>query len=273
MPLTDDERRRYGRHLLIPELGPEAYERIRTARVLIVGCGGLGSPAALYLAAAGIGTLGLLDADVVELSNLQRQVLYTTADLGRSKAECAAERVLALNPGVAVEPHHVRFSAANGLDLVRSYDVTVTGVDNFSARFLLNDACVLARRTLVEAGLLRMVGLALTIKGGETACYRCLFPEPPPAGSVASAAEAGVLGPLAGLMGVIQATEVLKVVAGFGTPLYDRLLQVDAGDMRFDEVAIRRDPGCPVCGTHPTIDALADIEADAQPARGAAGGT
>jgi molybdopterin/thiamine biosynthesis adenylyltransferase len=266
MPLSDDERRRYARHLVIPELGPEAYERIRAARVLVVGCGGLGSPVALYLAAAGIGTLGLLDADVVELSNLQRQVLYTTADLGRPKAECAAERVRALNPGVAAEPHHVRFSAVNGLDLVRAYDITVTGVDNFGSRFLLNDACVLARRTLVEAGLLRTVGLAITIRGGETACYRCLFPEPPPPGAVPSAAEAGVLGSLAGLMGVIQATEVLKVVAGFGAPLYDRLLQVDAGEMRFDEVAIRRDPRCPVCGEHPTILTLSDAEAVAKPA-------
>ena len=258
MSLTAEERERYARHLVIPELGEEGQEKLAAASVLIVGAGGLGSPAAYYLAAAGVGRLGLVDADVVELSNLQRQVLHTTNDLGRRKVESAAEKLRALNPGVQLELHDTRFSAATAEALLDGYDVVVTGVDNFPSRFLLNDACVLLRKTLVEGAILRFIGLAMTIRGGETACYRCVFPEMPAPGSSPSPAEAGVFGPVPGTIGSIQACEAIKVITGFGEPLFDRLLQYDASALSFQEVAISREPSCPVCGTTPTITSLAD---------------
>lgn len=258
MRLGDAERQRYARHLVIPELGEEGQEKLADASVVIVGVGGLGSPAAYYLAAAGVGRLGLVDADAVELSNLQRQVLHTTADLGRRKVESAAEKLHALNPGVRLELHDVAFSAATAADLLAGYDVVVTGVDNFPSRFLLNDACVLLRKTLVEGAILQFIGLAMTIRGGETACYRCVFPEMPAPGSSPSPAEAGVFGPVPGTIGSIQACEAIKVITGFGEPLYDRLLQYDAAALSFQEVAIAREPACPVCGTSPTITSLVD---------------
>lgn len=258
MSLTSEERQRYARHLVIPELGEEGQGKLAAGSVLIVGAGGLGSPAAYYLAAAGVGRLGLVDADVVELSNLQRQVLHTTPDLGRAKVESAAEKLAALNPGVRLELHHTLFSAATAAELVGPYDVVVTGVDNFPARYLLNDACVLLRKTLVEGAILRFIGLAMTIKGGETACYRCVFPEMPAPGSTPSPAEAGVFGPVPGTIGSIQAGEAIKVIAGFGEPLYNRLLQYDAAALSFQEVAVAREPSCPVCGSAPTITSLVD---------------
>jgi molybdopterin/thiamine biosynthesis adenylyltransferase len=255
--LSDEQRRRYSRHLAIPELGEEGQARLAASSVLVVGLGGLGSPVALYLAAAGVGRLGLVDADVVETSNLQRQVLHFTDDVGRPKTASATAKLAALNPEVELVPHQVRFSRATAAALVDAYDVVVTAVDNFPARFLLNDVCVLRRRTLVEAAILRFTGLAMTVRGGETACYRCVFPEMPEDDAAGSPAAAGVFGPLAGLMGCVQACEVIKVLTGAGSPLYGRLLQVDAAAMSFHEVAVDRDPGCPVCGERPRITGLA----------------
>lgn len=260
MRLSPEDRERYARHLVIPELGEAGQEKLAAASVVVVGVGGLGSPAAYYLAAAGVGRLGLVDADAVELSNLQRQVLHTTNDLGRRKVESAAEKLRALNPGVRVETHDVRFCAATAEELLRDYDVVVTGVDNFPARFLLNDACVLLGKTLVEGAILQFVGLAMTIRGGETACYRCVFPEMPAPGSSPSPAEAGVFGPVPGTIGSIQACEAIKVITGVGEPLYDRLLQYDAAALSFQEVAVAREPACPVCGAAPTITRLVDPE-------------
>ena len=248
MTLRDDERERYGRHLVIPDIGEEGQEKLKHAGVLVVGTGGLGSPALFYLAAAGVGRLGLLDSDVVELSNLQRQILHATDDLGRLKTESGAQTLRALNPVVVVERHQVRFDAANATELVRAYDVVIDAVDNFESRFLLNDVCVLERKTLVEAGILRFTGLAITIRGGETACYRCLFPREPRPGEAPTTAEAGVFGPVPGVLGAVQAAEAIKVIVGFGRPLYNRLLQVDLADMTFGEVEVARDPACPVCG-------------------------
>jgi molybdopterin/thiamine biosynthesis adenylyltransferase len=250
------DRVRYLRHLVIPELGEGGQEKLRAASVLVVGAGGLGSPCLLYLAAAGVGRLGVVDFDVVELSNLQRQIIHTTDDIGRDKTLSAAEKVAALNPEVKVVRHQMHLDADTVEELIEPYDVIVTAVDNLAARFLLNDACVLTRKTLVEGAILRFIGLAMTIKGGESACYRCLFPEPPAHGAMQSAAEAGVFGPVPGVIGAIQATEVIKVITGIGRPLTGRLLQYDALDMSFDEVIVSRDPACPVCGEHPVITAV-----------------
>jgi len=251
--LSGYDRVRYLRHLVIPELGEGGQDKLRAAGVLVVGVGGLGSPCLLYLAAAGVGRLGIVDFDVVELSNLQRQIIHTTDDIGRDKTVSAAEKIAALNPEVEVVRHQVHLDAGTVEGLIDPYDIVVTAVDNLPSRFLLNDACVLARKTLVEGAILRFVGLAMTIKGGESACYRCLFPEPPAPGALLSPAEAGVFGPVPGVIGAIQATEVIKLLTGIGRPLTGRLLQYDALEMTFDEVSIARDPACPVCGEHPVI--------------------
>ncbi len=258
MSLSAEDRRRYSRHLAIPEFGEEGQAKLAASSVLVVGTGGLGSPVLLYLAAAGVGRLGFVDDDVVELSNLQRQVLHSTADLGRRKVDSAADTLHALNPGIELVRHDMRFSAETAETLLGDYDVIVTAVDNFPARFLLNDACVLLRKTLVEGAILRFIGLAMTIRGGETACYRCVFPEMPATASVPSPADAGVFGPVAGTVGCIQACEVVKVVTGIGEPLYDRLLQFDAAEMTFQEVVLSREPDCPVCGREPAITSLAE---------------
>lgn len=250
--MQGEQLQRYARHLKMPELDVEAHERLQAGRVLVVGAGGLGSPALYYLAAAGVGHLGIVDHDVVELSNLQRQILHATPDLGRPKTESAAEKLRALNPEVDVVCHQTRFGEDNALELIDGYDVIVAGVDNFPARYLLNDACVMQRKTLVEGGVLRFSGMAITIEGGQTACYRCLFPTPPPDGRVSSAAEAGVFGPAAGIVGAIQASEAIKILAGVGEPLYNRLLSVDVLTMTFDVTPIERDPNCPVCGKNST---------------------
>jgi len=260
MRISGRERGRYDCQLVLPELGERGQAALRAGRVLVVGAGGLGAPVLLYLVAAGVGHVTVVDNDVVELSNLQRQVLYTTDDLGQPKAERAAARLRAMNPEVTVTAVTERFRAATAAALVAAHDVVVTAVDNFPTRYLLNDACVLARRTLVDGAVLRTSGLAMTVKGGETACYRCLFPEPPPPAGVVSCAEAGILGPVPGVIGAVQALEAIKVLAGVGQPLYGRLLQFDGAAMTFTEVAVARDPGCPVCGRRPTITALRDLD-------------
>ncbi len=260
MLISGKERLRYDCQLVLKELGERGQQKLRDASVLVVGAGGLGAPALYYLAAAGVGRIGVVDDDVVELSNLQRQVLFTTADLGRPKAEVAAERLTALNPDVTVEPCRVHLEAATIGDLLDRHDVVVTAVDNFPARFLINDACVLAGKTFCDGAVLRMIGLAMTVKGGETACYRCLFPEPPPPAGVISCSEAGVLGPIPGVIGAIQALEAIKVITGAGQPLFNRLLQFDGAELSFREVEVQRTPTCPVCGEQPTVTGLRDEE-------------
>jgi adenylyltransferase/sulfurtransferase len=260
-PLRPDQFERYKRHLTLPEFGLEGQQKLLGARVLLIGAGGLGCPLAQYLAAAGVGTLGLVDYDVVDASNLQRQVLYGTHDVGRPKAEVARERILALNPDVKVETHAVRLSSDNALRIFADYDVVVDGTDNFPTRYLANDACVLLGKPNVHGSIFRFEGQATVFDvrhGGP--CYRCLFPEPPPPGSVPSCAEGGVLGVLPGIVALIQATETIKLVTGIGEPLIGRLLQYDALAMGFHEFRLSRDPSCPVCGPAPTVTALIDYE-------------
>jgi adenylyltransferase/sulfurtransferase len=260
LELTLRERQRYSRHLLLPEVGEEGQRRLKGARVLCVGAGGLGSPAALYLAAAGVGTLGLVDFDVVDFSNLQRQIIHGTADVGKSKLESAQARIEALNPEVHVETFDAHFSKANGKTLVEAFDVIVDGTDNFPARYLVNDACVLYGKPNAWGSIFRFEGQAAVFAARGGPCYRCLHPEPPPAGLVPSCAEAGVLGVLPGIIGTIQATEAIKLILGIGDPLIGRLLVYDALRMRFRELKLAKDPACPVCGTHPTITALHEYE-------------
>jgi molybdopterin/thiamine biosynthesis adenylyltransferase/rhodanese-related sulfurtransferase len=251
--LSAEEARRYARHLVLPEFGADGQARLKRGRVLAVGAGGLGSPLALYLAAAGIGTLGIVDSDDVDISNLQRQVLYGTADLGRRKTDAAAARLSDVNANVRVVKIPERLSAENALDIVRDYDVVVDGTDNFPTRYLVNDACVLAGKPNVWASVHRFEGQASVFWAARGPCYRCLHPEPPPEGSVPSCAEGGVLGVLPGLLGVIQAVETVKLVANIGEPLVGRLLFFDALAMRFKEVRLRKNPDCAVCGSHPSI--------------------
>jgi adenylyltransferase/sulfurtransferase len=254
--LTPQERQRYSRHLLLPEVGEGGQRRLKAARVLCVGAGGLGSPAAIYLAAAGVGTLGLVDFDVVDLSNLQRQIIHGTADVGRSKLESARTRIAALNPEVRVELFETRFSAGTARSLVDAFDVVVDGTDNFPARYLVNDACVLYGKPNAWGSIFRFEGQASVFAAPGGPCYRCLHPEPPPAGLVPSCAEGGVLGVLPGLIGTIQATEAIKLILGIGEPLIGRFLIYDALRMKFRELKLRKDPDCPVCGTHPTVTRL-----------------
>ena len=259
--LSPDERIRYARHLALPGVGEDGQERLKAARVLIVGAGGLGSPVALYLAAAGVGTLGLVDFDTVDVTNLQRQVLYGTGDVGRPKLEVAAARLKDLNPGVRVVPHALRLSSANALDVLAEYDVVADGTDNFPARYLVNDACVLLGKPNVYASVSRFEGQASVFWAAKGPCYRCLFEEPPPGELVPSCAEGGVLGVLPGLLGTIQATEVLKLLLGVGEPLVGRLLLVDALGMEMRTIRAAKNPACAVCGPHPTLTRLADTEA------------
>jgi molybdopterin/thiamine biosynthesis adenylyltransferase/rhodanese-related sulfurtransferase/molybdopterin converting factor small subunit len=258
--LSNDEVQRYSRHLIMPEVGMDGQKRLKAARVLCVGAGGLGSPAALYLAAAGIGTIGIVDFDTVDASNLQRQILHGTPDVGRSKLQSAKTRLNALNPEVKIETHEVALSSANALDILGQYDVIVDGTDNFQTRYLVNDACVLLGKPNAYGSIFRFEGQAsvFATKGGP--CYRCLYPEPPPPGLVPSCAEGGVLGVLPGVIGTIQATETIKLILGAGEPLIGRFLIYDALRMRFRELKLRRDPECPVCGDHPTVKALIDYE-------------
>jgi molybdopterin/thiamine biosynthesis adenylyltransferase/rhodanese-related sulfurtransferase len=259
-PLRQDQYDRYKRHLTLPEFGLEGQQKLLAARVLLIGAGGLGCPLAQYLAAAGIGTLGLVDYDVVDASNLQRQILYGTRDLGRPKADVARERILALNPDVKVEVHAVRLDATNAFGVFADYDVIVDGTDNFPTRYLSNDACVLLGKPNVHGSIFRFEGQATVFDARRGPCYRCLFPEPPPPGSVPSCAEGGVLGVLPGIVAMIQATETIKLLTGLGEPLIGRLLQYDALDMSFQEFRLRKDPACRVCGTAPTVTELVDYE-------------
>lgn len=262
MELTADELRRYSRHLILPEVGLNGQKKIRSTSVLCVGAGGLGSPILLYLAAVGVGRLGLVDFDAVELSNLQRQVIHSTAGVGTPKTDSARARLREVNPGVEVVVHETRLTSANALEILRPYDIVVDGTDNFPTRYLTNDACVLLGKPNVYGSIFRFEGQASVLAPHLGApCYRCLYPEPPAPGTVPSCAEGGVLGVLPGIIGLIQATEILKLALGIGTPLLGRLLLYDALEMRFREVKIRRDPHCPLCGQQPTIHALVDYHA------------
>jgi adenylyltransferase/sulfurtransferase len=256
--LSADERQRYSRHILLPEIGEEGQRRLKAARVLCVGAGGLGSPALLYLAAAGVGTLGLVDFDAVDVTNLQRQIVHDTASVGRSKVDSARARVAALNPGVSLETFDAPFSIANAKTLVQSFDVVVDGTDNFPAHYLVNDACVLYGTPNAWGSIFRFEGQAAVFAASGGPCYRCLHPEPPPADLIPNCAEAGVLGVLPGIIGTIQATEAIKLVLGIGEPLAGKLLVFDALKMRFRELRLPKDPGCPICGTHPTITELSE---------------
>src|SRR5246127_3181189 len=248
--LTTDDLSRYSRHLILPEVGMEGQRKLKAARVLCVGTGGLGSPLAFYLAAAGIGTLGLVDFDVVDASNLQRQIIHSTRDIGRKKLDSAEEKLVALNPALNVIKHETMLSSANAMDILKDYDVVADGTDNFPTRYLVNDACVLLGKPNAYGSIFRFEGQASVFATEEGPCYRCLYPEPPPPGLVPSCAEGGVLGILPGLVGVIQATEVIKLTLGIGDPLAGRLLLVDALGMNFRTLKLRKNPNCPACGTH-----------------------
>jgi adenylyltransferase/sulfurtransferase len=257
--LTREEVLRYSRHLLLPEVGVGGQERLKDGRVLCVGAGGLGSPLALYLAAAGVGTLGVVDSDVVDASNLQRQILHGTKDIGRPKTRSAQETLADVNPNVRVVLHDVRLDASNALDILGAYDVVADGTDNFPTRYLVNDACVLLGKPNAYGSIFRFEGQASVFCANGAPCYRCLYPEPPPPSLVPSCAEGGVLGVLPGVIGTIQATEVIKLLLGAGETLAGRLLLYDALTMRFRELRVRKDPECPVCGANPTIRALGDV--------------
>ena len=256
--LTNDEILRYSRHLIMPEVGMEGQQKLKAARVLCIGAGGLGSPLALYLAAAGVGTLGIVDFDVVDYTNLQRQIIHTTADVGRKKLDSAAEKLKAINPFLNLRTFETRLSSENALDLFRVFDIIADGTDNFPTRYLVNDACVLTGKPNVYGSIFRFEGQASVFATEQGPCYRCLYPEPPPPGLVPSCAEGGVLGILPGLVGVMQATEVIKLILGKGEPLIGRLLLIDALGMKFRELKLRKNPDCPACGTHPTITKLID---------------
>ncbi len=258
--LTNEDIARYSRHLILPEVGMEGQQKLKAAKVLCVGTGGLGAPLALYLAAAGIGTLGLVDFDVVDESNLQRQVIHSTPDVGRPKIDSAAEKLQALNPRLNIVKHETMLTSKNALEIISQYDIVADGTDNFPTRYLVNDACVLTGKPNSYASIFRFEGQASVFATEEGPCYRCLYPEPPPPGLVPSCAEGGVLGILPGLLGVIQATEVIKLILGKGEPLVGRLLLVDSLNMKFRELKLRKNPECPVCGTNPTVTELIDYQ-------------
>jgi sulfur-carrier protein adenylyltransferase/sulfurtransferase len=256
--LTNDEILRYSRHLIMPEVGMEGQQKLKAARVLCVGAGGLGSPLALYLGAAGVGTLGIVDFDVVDYTNLQRQIIHSTADVGRKKLESAAEKLKGINPFLNIRTFETKLTSENALELFQDFDIIADGTDNFPTRYLVNDACVLTGKPNVYGSIFRFEGQASVFATEEGPCYRCLYPEPPPPGLVPSCAEGGVLGILPGLVGVIQATEVIKLILGRGEPLIGRLLLIDALGMKFRELKLRKNPDCPACGTHPTVTKLID---------------
>jgi molybdopterin/thiamine biosynthesis adenylyltransferase/rhodanese-related sulfurtransferase len=258
--LSPQEVARYSRHLIMPEVALEGQKRLKAARVLLIGAGGLGSPLGLYLAAAGIGRIGLVDFDVVDFSNLQRQVLHGTPDVGRPKLLSAKERLQAINPEVQLDLYETRLTAANALAILQPYDIVIDGTDNFPTRYLVNDACVLLKKPNVYGSIFRFDGQASVFAPPQGPCYRCLYPEPPPPGEVPSCAEGGVLGILPGLIGCIQATEAVKLILGKGAPLIGRLLLYDALQMTFQEFKVRRNPRCPLCGEHPSITKLIDYE-------------
>jgi adenylyltransferase/sulfurtransferase len=259
-PLSPEQYARYRRHLTLPELGLEGQQRLMAGAVLLIGAGGLGCPAGLYLAAAGVGRIGLVDDDVVDASNLQRQILYSTADLGRRKVDAARDRLVGVNPDLRVDVFPTRLEASNALELFADYDVIVDGTDNFPTRYLTNDACVLLGKPNVYGSIFRFEGQASVFDARTGPCYRCLYPEPPPPGAVPSCAEGGVLGILPGTIAMVQATETLKLLTGVGTSLQGRLLHYDALEMSFREFRLQKDPGCPICGEKPEIDRLIDYE-------------
>ncbi|MBN2325930.1 MAG: molybdopterin-synthase adenylyltransferase MoeB [Candidatus Omnitrophica bacterium] len=265
---SDEQIERYSRHIILPHVGGKGQEKLLESKVLMIGAGGLGSPAAYYLTAAGIGTLGLADDDAVDRSNLQRQILHFTSDLGAPKTRSAARKLADLNPDCQIHQHSLRVDSSNILDLIDPYDVILDGTDNFPARFLINDACVMARKPLIHAGVFRFEGQATTIIPGETPCYRCVFPEPPPLGMIPSCQEAGILGCVAGIMGAIQATEAIKVLLKIGEPLLGKLLIFDALAMQFRQAAIPRDKECAICSDHPTITQLIDYNQSCDSAGG-----
>ena len=256
--LNNDEILRYSRHLIMPQVGMEGQQRLKAARVLCIGAGGLGSPLALYLAAAGVGTLGIVDFDVVDYTNLQRQIIHTTADVGRKKLDSAADKLKAINPFLNLRTFEAKLTSENALALFNEFDIIADGTDNFPTRYLVNDACVLTGKPNVYGSIFRFEGQASVFATEEGPCYRCLYPEPPPPGLVPSCAEGGVLGILPGLVGVMQATEVIKLILGKGEPLIGRLLLIDALGMKFRELKLRKNPDCPVCGKNPTVTQLID---------------
>ena len=259
--LDNAEIARYSRHLILPEVGLEGQQKLKAAKVLCVGTGGLGAPLTFYLAAAGVGTIGLVDFDVVDESNLQRQIIHSTADVGRPKIDSAADKLKALNPHVKIVKHETMLTSANALEIIKDYDIVADGTDNFPTRYLVNDACVLSgNKPNAYASIFRFEGQASVFATEEGPCYRCLYPEPPPPGLVPSCAEGGVLGILPGLLGVMQATEVIKLILGKGDPLIGRLVLVDSLNMKFRELKLRKNPDCPVCGTHPTVTKLIDYQ-------------
>ncbi len=259
MPLSEEQLERFSRHIILKDVGVEGQERILQGKVLIVGAGGLGAPAALYLAAAGVGTIGIVDGDVVDRTNLQRQVIHFTPDIGKPKVVSAREKMLQINPAVTVRTYHDRLFAHNILDIIRDYDFVIDGTDNFPAKFLINDACVLAKKAFSHGGILRFDGQTMTYVPGS-ACYRCVFLQPPPKNAVPTCSQAGVLGAVAGMLGTIQAAEALKYLIGKGQLLTDRLLIFNAFTMEFRTVRFKRNPACSICGAHPTITELQDYE-------------
>jgi adenylyltransferase/sulfurtransferase len=258
--LTKDDFRRYSRHLILPEVGVLGQQKLKAAKILCIGAGGLGSPVAMYLAAAGVGTIGIVDFDVVDFSNLQRQILHGTPDVGRPKLDSAKDRLLAINPNINVVTHNAALSSDNALEIFAPYDIVVDGTDNFPTRYLVNDACVILGKPNAYGSIFRFEGQASVFATKDGPCYRCLYPEPPPPGLVPSCAEGGVLGVLPGVVGCIQATETIKLIIGAGEPLIGRFLIFDALRMKFRELKLRKDPDCPVCGTHPTVTKLIDYE-------------
>ncbi len=258
--LSNDEVLRYSRHLIMPEVSMEGQLRLKAAKVLLIGAGGLGSPLSLYLAAAGVGKIGIVDFDVVDVTNLQRQVIHSTPDVGRPKLQSACEHLKNLNPHIEIVPYETRLSSANAMELFKDYDIVADGTDNFPTRYLVNDACVLLGKPNVYGSIYRFEGQASVFAAEQGPCYRCLYPEPPPPGLVPSCAEGGVLGILPGLIGIIQATEVVKLILGKGNPLIGRLLLLDALEMRFRELKLRKNPDCPICGPHRTIHELIDYD-------------
>lgn len=260
MTLSDQQLKRYNRHIILKEFGQEGQEKILNAKVLVIGSGGLGSPAIFYLAAAGIGTLGIADGDVVDISNLQRQILHTTTGLEQPKVESARERINALNPDVNLVLIQEFLTAKNILEIIREYDFVIDGTDNFSSKFLINDACVLSQKAYSHAGILRFQGQMITVIPPKTPCYRCVFNEPPPKGTVPSCSEAGVMGTVPGVLGAMQANECIKYITGIGSLLTGKLVVYDALHVSFDTIALNKNPKCPVCGENPTITKPMDFE-------------
>lgn len=257
---TEEQIRRYSRQIILPQVGGTGQRKLLASKVLLIGAGGLGSPAGLYLAAAGVGALGFVDSDVVDLSNLHRQILHGTSDVGRPKTESAAETIRALNPDVRIILHQERLTSENGLEILSQYDVVVDGSDNFPTKYLANDACVLLGKPLVLGAVFQFEGQVSVFLPGDGPCYRCLFPSPPPPGAVPSCQEAGVFGAVPGVIGCIQATETIKLLLGIGETLAGRLLIFDALSLEFLEIEVKREPGCPVCGEHPAVTELIDYE-------------